>query len=92
MATMAAEELATMSKEEQFEVLGVDDPEKLALGIDPDEVLEFIGTYVCVFEYTYSLLFDDVHLNLTFHFSPLYSKSTHTYILDTCTKTITQTM
>ena len=46
MATMTAEELATMSKEEQFEVLGIDDPEKLALGIDPDEVLEFIGTYV----------------------------------------------
>ena len=49
MATMTAEELATMSKEEQFEVLGIDDPEKLALGIDPDEVLEFIGTYVLIF-------------------------------------------
>ena len=50
MATMTAEELATMSKEEQFEVLGIDDPEKLALGIDPDEVLEFIGTYVLIFK------------------------------------------
>ena len=44
-ATMTAEELNTMSKSEQFvTLLGVDDEEKLALGIDPDEVLEFIGT------------------------------------------------
>jgi len=44
-ATMTADELNTMSKSEQFvTLLGVDDEEKLALGIDPDEVLEFIGT------------------------------------------------
>lgn len=45
MATMTADELNTMSKSEQLvTLLGVDDEEKLALGIDPDEVLEFIGT------------------------------------------------
>ena len=44
-ATMTADELKTMSKSEQLvTLLGVDDEEKLALGIDPDEVLEFIGT------------------------------------------------
>jgi len=44
-ATMTADELNTMSKSEQYvTLLGVDDEEKLALGIDPDEVLEFIGT------------------------------------------------
>ena len=45
MATMTTDQLNTMSKSEQFvTLLGVDDEEKLALGIDPDEVLEFIGT------------------------------------------------
>ena len=58
MATMTAEELATMSKEEQFEVLGIDDPEKLALGIDPDEVLEFIGTYVLIYSKSSLIIFD----------------------------------
>ena len=57
MATMTAEELATMSKEEQFEVLGIDDPEKLALGIDPDEVLEFIGTYVLIYSKSSLIIF-----------------------------------
>jgi len=42
-ATIASSELATMSKEEQLNALGVEE-EKLALGIDPDEVLEFVGT------------------------------------------------
>jgi hypothetical protein len=43
-ATLTADELSTMGKEEQLKVLGVDSEEKLALGIDPDEVLEFLGT------------------------------------------------
>ena len=43
-ATLTADELSTMSKDEQLKVLGVDTEEKLALGIDPDEVLEFLGT------------------------------------------------
>lgn len=43
MSTIAADELKSMSKEEQFKKLGVEE-EKLALGIDPDEVLQFIGT------------------------------------------------
>ena len=42
-ATITAEELENMSKEEQFSALGVKE-EELALGIDPDEVLEFLGT------------------------------------------------
>ena len=42
-ATLTADELSTKSKEEQFQILGVEE-EKLAMGIDPDEVLEFIGT------------------------------------------------
>ena len=42
-ATMTADELSTISKSEQLKVLGVEE-EKLALGIDADEVLEFIGT------------------------------------------------
>jgi len=42
-ATLTADELATMSKEERFNVLGVEE-EKLAMGIEPEEVLEFIGT------------------------------------------------
>ena len=42
-ATMTADELSTISKSEQLKILGVEE-EKLALGIDPDEVLEFIGT------------------------------------------------
>ena len=42
-ATLTADELNAMSKDEQFKILGVEE-EKLALGIDPDEVLEYIGT------------------------------------------------
>jgi hypothetical protein len=42
-ATLTAEELSTKSKEDQFQILGVEE-EKLALGIDADEVLQFIGT------------------------------------------------
>ena len=42
-ATLTADELSTKSKEEQFQILGVEE-EKLALGIDADEVLEFLGT------------------------------------------------
>ena len=42
-ATLTADELATKSKSEQLQILGVEE-EKLALGIDPDEVLEFLGT------------------------------------------------
>jgi len=48
-ATLTADELSTMSKDEQLKVLGVDTEEKLALGIDPDEVLEFLGTWVLLF-------------------------------------------
>ena len=40
---MTAEELATMSEEEMHEILGVP-KDKLALGIDADEVLQFVGT------------------------------------------------
>jgi hypothetical protein len=43
-ATLTAEELSTMDKAEQLKALGVDSEERLALGIDPDEVLEFLGT------------------------------------------------
>lgn len=42
-ATLTADELATKSKSEQLQILGVEE-EKLALGIDADEVLEFLGT------------------------------------------------
>ena len=42
-ATLTAEELENMSKEEQLNILGVKE-EELALGIDTDEVLQFIGT------------------------------------------------
>lgn len=42
-ATLTADELSSMSKSEQLKILGVEE-EKLALGIDPDEVLQFIGT------------------------------------------------
>jgi hypothetical protein len=42
-ATLTADELSTKSKQEQYRILGVEE-EKLALGIDPDEVLRFIGT------------------------------------------------
>ncbi|KAL7494776.1 hypothetical protein ACHAWT_003349 [Skeletonema menzelii] len=42
-ATLTADELSTKSKEEQFQILGVEE-EKLALGIDADEVLQFLGT------------------------------------------------
>lgn len=42
-ATLTKEELSGMSKEDQLKVLGVKE-EELALGIDADEVLEFIGT------------------------------------------------
>jgi hypothetical protein len=42
-ATLTAEELTEMSKEQQLEALGVKE-EELALGIDADEVLQFIGT------------------------------------------------
>ena len=42
-ATMTADELDGMSRSEQLKVLGVEES-KLAMGIDPDEVLEFIGT------------------------------------------------
>jgi len=42
-ATLTADELSSMSKSDQFKILGVEE-EKLALGIDPDEVLQFIGT------------------------------------------------
>ena len=42
-ATLTADELSEMSKEEQLDVLGVKE-EELALGIDADEVLQFIGT------------------------------------------------
>ena len=40
---MTADELDGMSRSEQLKVLGVEES-KLAMGIDPDEVLEFIGT------------------------------------------------
>jgi hypothetical protein len=43
-ATLTADELSTMDNMEQLRVLGVESEEKLALGIDPDEVLEFLGT------------------------------------------------
>mmetsp|Transcript_21453 Transcript_21453/g.34877 ORF Transcript_21453/g.34877 Transcript_21453/m.34877 type:complete len:216 (+) Transcript_21453:13-660(+) len=43
-ATIAASELATMSNADQIAALGISDSSKLALGIDSDEVLEFIGT------------------------------------------------
>ena len=43
-ATIATAELETMNEEEQLAALGLDDAEKLALGITPAEVLEFIGT------------------------------------------------
>jgi hypothetical protein len=42
-ATISADELSTMSREEQFHALGVKE-EELALGIEPEEVLEFLGT------------------------------------------------
>ena len=42
-ATLTADELSTKSKEEQLQILGVEE-EKLALGIDPDEVLQYLGT------------------------------------------------
>eukprot|EP00984_Skeletonema_dohrnii_P019180 scaffold9109_cov94-Skeletonema_dohrnii-CCMP3373.AAC.1 len=42
-ATLTADELSSKSKEEQFQILGVEE-EKLALGIDADEVLQFLGT------------------------------------------------
>mmetsp|Transcript_498 Transcript_498/g.810 ORF Transcript_498/g.810 Transcript_498/m.810 type:complete len:204 (+) Transcript_498:19-630(+) len=42
-ATVTADELSSKSKEEQFQILGVEE-EKLALGIDADEVLQFLGT------------------------------------------------
>eukprot|EP00571_Detonula_confervacea_P011584 CAMPEP_0172306982 /NCGR_PEP_ID=MMETSP1058-20130122/7932_1 /TAXON_ID=83371 /ORGANISM="Detonula confervacea, Strain CCMP 353" /LENGTH=200 /DNA_ID=CAMNT_0013019037 /DNA_START=151 /DNA_END=753 /DNA_ORIENTATION=+ len=42
-ATLTADELSTMDKDAQLKVLGVEE-EKLALGIDVDEILEFIGT------------------------------------------------
>lgn len=42
-ATMTAEELVDLSEDEMHDILGVE-KEKLALGIDADEVLEFIGT------------------------------------------------
>jgi hypothetical protein len=42
-ATLTAEELSEMSKEQQLEAIGVKEDE-LALGIDADEVLQFIGT------------------------------------------------
>mmetsp|Transcript_89 Transcript_89/g.171 ORF Transcript_89/g.171 Transcript_89/m.171 type:complete len:222 (+) Transcript_89:71-736(+) len=41
--TMTAEELVDLSEEEMHAILGVE-KEKIALGIDADEVLEFIGT------------------------------------------------
>lgn len=49
-ATLTADELSTMDKMEQLRVLGVESEEKLALGIDPDEVLEFLGTWVYVIQ------------------------------------------
>jgi hypothetical protein len=42
-ATLTAEELSEMSTEEHLNILGVKE-EELALGIDADEVLQFIGT------------------------------------------------
>lgn len=39
-----------MDNMEQLRVLGVESEEKLALGIDPDEVLEFLGTWVYVIQ------------------------------------------
>lgn len=39
-ATLTADELSTKSKQEQCRILGVEE-EKLALGIDPDEVLDY---------------------------------------------------
>ena len=42
-ATLTADELSSKSKEEQFQILGVEE-EKMALGIDADEVLQFLGT------------------------------------------------
>ena len=51
MATITSDELNKISTSEQFKLLfdgkEYDDPyesKKLAMGIDPDEVLEFIGT------------------------------------------------
>lgn len=51
MATITSEELNKISTSEQFKLLfngkEYDDPyesKKLAMGIDPDEVLEFIGS------------------------------------------------
>jgi hypothetical protein len=44
-ATLTADELNGMSKSEQVKlILGVEDEDKIALGIDADEILEFIGT------------------------------------------------
>lgn len=43
-ATLAASELATMSNADQITALGISDSSKLALGIDSEEVLEFIGS------------------------------------------------
>ena len=52
-ATLTRDELSTMSRQQQLETLlggggdhqGTEELQlKLALGIDPDEVLEFVGT------------------------------------------------
>lgn len=43
-ATLTADDLSTMDKADQLNILGVESEEKLALGIEPGEVLEFIGT------------------------------------------------
>jgi hypothetical protein len=43
-ATITRDELSTMSKAEQYHLLGVESENQLALGIDVDDVLEYIGT------------------------------------------------
>lgn len=43
-ATIATSELAGMSNADQIAALGLSDSSQLALGIDSDEVLQFIGT------------------------------------------------
>jgi hypothetical protein len=43
-ATITRDELSTMSKAEQYHLFGVESENQLALGIDVDDVLEYIGT------------------------------------------------
>lgn len=43
-ATITREELSTIPRAEQYQLLGVESGDQLALGIDVDDVLEYIGT------------------------------------------------